>query len=377
MKRVLLLHGSGGMGHIKAADSLYAAFRDKYPDIGVENINVLDFSPKIFHWGFDESYNFMSSITPPLWGALYRYYDVKRKESQLTHLLSRVTTIESKLVKFIEEYIPDVIISTHPFPMQLISYTKKHHIIGIPSVNIPTDYGCHRFWINEDVNLYCVATDGVGKCVEKHGVSPDKIVVTGIPIHKKFSGVFKKSELREKYDIPKSARVLFLIGGQTQHDDMLKIVKNFLNEGEEMYAVVVSGRDKRLQGYFNDHGMSGHPRLRLFGFVDNIEEFMAISDLIFSKAGGLTVSECMAMRLPMIIRKVIPGQEEHNMRFLVGRGSAIHIKRVKNIASGAAEILRDARRLEEMKKACDSIRKPDAAYSIAERVYEQFKLSGN
>ncbi len=39
---------------------------------------------------------------------------------------------------------------------------------------------------------------------------------------------------------------------------------------------------------------------------------MTISDLIITKAGGLTVSEALTKRLPLVIYKPIPGQEEAN-----------------------------------------------------------------
>ena len=58
------------------------------------------------------------------------------------------------------------------------------------------------------------------------------------------------------------------------------------------------------------------------GYVHNMEELMSVSDLIITKAGGLTVSEALTKQLPLVIFQSIPGQEEENAHFVqrIGAG---------------------------------------------------------
>jgi processive 1,2-diacylglycerol beta-glucosyltransferase len=49
---------------------------------------------------------------------------------------------------------------------------------------------------------------------------------------------------------------------------------------------------------------------------------MSAADIVITKAGGLTVSEALTKRLPIIIYKPIPGQEQENAAYLekIGAG---------------------------------------------------------
>jgi len=102
-----------------------------------------------------------------------------------------------------------------------------------------------------------------------------------------------------------------------------------------------------------------------------MHEIMTAADIIFSKAGGLTVSECMAKGLPMIINKVIPGQEEDNTNFLVDHGAAIKVNNYSEVAAVVIELANKPEEIEKMKKASQTIGRPDSAIDIADFIYKK------
>ena len=63
-------------------------------------------------------------------------------------------------------------------------------------------------------------------------------------------------------------------------------------------------------------------RAHVVGFTDQMDELMAAADLVVSKPGGLTTSECLASGAVMVIVNPIPGQETRNSDFLLERGAA-------------------------------------------------------
>jgi processive 1,2-diacylglycerol beta-glucosyltransferase len=73
-------------------------------------------------------------------------------------------------------------------------------------------------------------------------------------------------------------------------------------------------------------------QLYAFGFVDNIEVLMDAADCIVTKPSGLTVTEALSKRLPMILVNAIPGQEENNIDFLLNNGLALHVNKRFSIA---------------------------------------------
>ena len=97
---------------------------------------------------------------------------------------------------------------------------------------------------------------------------------------------------------------------------------------------------------------------------------MTVSDLMFSKAGGLTVSEAMAKGLPMIINKVIPGQEDDNLSYLVNQGAAIKVEDFDGIITVVNQLLDNPQKMAKMKAAAQSIGKPNAALDLANFVYQ-------
>ena len=56
-----------------------------------------------------------------------------------------------------------------------------------------------------------------------------------------------------------------------------------------------------------------------------------MADIIITKPGGMTVTECLALRKPLIIIKPIPGQEEGNANFLLKNNWAVICKKNKEI----------------------------------------------
>ncbi len=90
--------------------------------------------------------------------------------------------------------------------------------------------------------------------------------------------------------------------------------------------------------------------IKVLPFTNKVPELMSISDLVITKPGGLTTSECLASFLPMIVINPIPGQEEQNAEFLENNGAAIWIKKDSNPEDIINYILSDENKLNNMKK---------------------------
>ena len=87
-----------------------------------------------------------------------------------------------------------------------------------------------------------------------------------------------------------------------------------------------------------------------YEFVNNVEELMMVSDLIITKAGGLTVSEALTMHLPLIIYKPIPGQEEENAHFVQRIGAGSVAGNEEELGQLLNRLLRHPEDIEKMRK---------------------------
>ena len=93
---------------------------------------------------------------------------------------------------------------------------------------------------------------------------------------------------------------------------------------------------------------------------------MDASDCIITKPGGLTVSEALAKKLPMILTKPIPGQEERNMDFLLNFGVAMRVSPKMPVDEVVSQIMSSEDRRNNMIKAMKLIRKPNSVKSLYE-----------
>ena len=91
---------------------------------------------------------------------------------------------------------------------------------------------------------------------------------------------------------------------------------------------------------------------------------MSASDCIVTKPGGLTVSEALTKRLPMIIVNPIPGQEDRNEEFLLNNGAAIATSKSLKLDEAVWMCVSDTDRLRLIREAIDQIRHPDAMDNI-------------
>jgi len=371
-KKVLIVYATGGMGHVTAAKAVEQAFKEKYPEVEVKNVDVIDYAMKLYKKVFVDGYNYVSAKTPELWGWLYKTFN-KKSSQKLPTALSKLA-IEGNFIPFVKEFNPDFIVSTHPLPMMLVSASKRKEVIDIYSSMVVTDFGCHSFWVDPQVNYYFNATEDVGKCLQNYGAKAEKMIATGIPIQLKFSKKLDKTALQKKLGLDPNLFTLLVVGGQFTFSALQKVIKNIEkeNSGKVQY-LVVAGRDKELKNAIESSDLEKQSHTKVFGFVDNMEELMTVSDVIFSKAGGLTVSECMAKGLPMIINKVIPGQEEDNVNYLNSKGAAVRVNNFSEVAKAINSLVNDPDKVFKMKEVAKTIGKPNSATDLADFIMSKIK----
>jgi processive 1,2-diacylglycerol beta-glucosyltransferase len=107
-------------------------------------------------------------------------------------------------------------------------------------------------------------------------------------------------------------------------------------------------------------------KIKLLGYADNVEELMQASDLIITKAGGITLTESLVSGLPAVVIKPIPGQEEGNAGYLASKGAVVSKKTPQAIVDFISLVLENRKILEKMKTAALAEAHPKAAARVVE-----------
>jgi processive 1,2-diacylglycerol beta-glucosyltransferase len=156
------------------------------------------------------------------------------------------------------------------------------------------------------------------------------------------------------------------------------VINHVLKKGPPKTVLIISGRNERIQQALKSAiKIPAGCVVKVYGFVTNMHELMGVSDLVVTKPGGLTTSECLSRCLPMVLVSPIPGQEERNAEMLLENGCAVLSRTPGALSYKLETLLNDPNRLARMREGCRRTGKPSAAANIAADVVELFRRNGN
>ncbi|MFH1640875.1 MAG: glycosyltransferase [Candidatus Omnitrophota bacterium] len=193
----------------------------------------------------------------------------------------------------------------------------------------------------------------------------DKAKSLGIPFDPDFNRPVVREDILRKLKLKTELPTILIMGGGQGLGPIKTIVTSLGKIKNEFQEIIVCGINKKLYNSLN-RMLRKHPKKAiLFGYVDNINEMMAVSDLIITKPGGVTTAEALAKKLPMIIVRPIPGQENNNTDYLISKGAAVKIGKVKDINVIVENLLNDNDKLKRLRDQAGQISKPNASLDIA------------
>ena len=364
MQRILIVSVKAGAGHLKAAEAVEAAFAKYQPDVEVKNVDLLDYSNELIKYLYGKMYLDVVKALPELYAYSYKHYASSKKFIKPRFLIDRFNF--SDFFGIVEDFNPDVVIATHFISEAVLeNYRRKREKKFRIAVTL-TDYEFHPVWLVSNVDLYFIATEEIKNSLMYYGLSPEKMVTSGIPVHPKFSGEKDKRQLLAKYELNHKSPVILISAGSFGVTPLAEVIAEFGAIEEEFQIAVVCGNNHKLRKSL-EMKQKSEPRLkRIFGFVDFMDELMALSDLLITKPGGITVSESMAVGVPMILIDPIPGQEEANADYIVERGAGVKARNLPVLLYKLGGLIRDPEELADMSRRAKAISRPHAARTIAE-----------
>ncbi len=311
--KTIIFYASAGAGHRKAAEALFNYYTKQSQD--VQLIDVLDKTNWLFKHVYIQGYLFMITRAIWIWKFLFWITALKITRKLLRPLIIFFNLINSReLVEFLISEQPDVIISTHFLPPEIAGYLKNKDKIKSKLITVITDFGVHPFWITKETDIYITASDFTKNQLIQAGINTDKIKALGIPIDEKFIKNFNKELLLKELGLLADKFTVLITTGSFGIGPVEEIV-NLLYK--EVQIAVVCAKNKKL---YSGLISKNYPNVRVYGFIDNIEELMAVSGIVIAKPGGLTISEILAMELTPVFISPIPGQETNNMAVLKNYG---------------------------------------------------------
>lgn len=347
---ILILTGKFGMGHVKCAESISEEIYASNADASITTVDVMDYLFPHFSKAIYKGFSLLVTKLPGMYNYLNRaagkHAGVPMKR-----------TIASKLDKLMAQTEPDLIISNLPVCSKYISAYKELRICTQLLFTYITDITVHEEWIADKTDLYFVGDETTKNALISKGVPAEKIVMSGIPVSQAFKSetcsAYRPHGLCSSAEKNDSGKVQLLIMGGglgliPGGDRLLKI----LNNEEKLVVTLITGKNHRLEKC----ARKKYENIDVIGYTDKVADYMAKSDLIITKPGGITTFEAIASRTPMYIVDPFLEQELGNARFIESKniGHVVNSNET-DVAADLIKIAGNKALIETMKSNMDKL----------------------
>jgi 1,2-diacylglycerol 3-beta-galactosyltransferase len=219
---------------------------------------------------------------------------------------------------------------------------------GMPFVTILTDFADYppNFWL-EDQNHYVIC--GTEKAYDQaiaSGKLPGKTFLTsGMILRPAFYTKLQHDRAEERRKIglaPDKPTAIILFGGQGSNV-MRTIVRDLQEVTRELQLIAICGRNVGLAARIR--AIPSRIPTHVVGFTSDIPYYMSLSDFFIGKPGPGSISEAVAMNLPVIVERnswTLP-QERYNADWVREKGVGLVVKNFKRSAEAVIELLEPER----------------------------------
>lgn len=318
-------------GHQHVADSIIAHL-EQNPIFSCEKIELLSHCYSLLERVVTALYIQTINTIPGLYSSLYKFVAGKQKGNKKFYIYEWLFL--EKLENLLAEKNPDLIICTHSLPSYLVNRLKEEHRWHGKTINVYTDFFINNLWGIRNIDYHFVPSPEVKEQLIKLDVAEERIYVTGIPVHPQLQ--------RTKFTIQASRPVVLISAGSMGCGAIKQLLKRLQPEGYIDYKVLC-GKNEQLFQFVQKLDSPFIEPLPYIASKEMINRLYDDAACILTKPGGVTMSECLYKKLPIIIFQALPGQEEYNLQYLKKKNLAFHLanwKHSQNIEKEIYEYIR-------------------------------------
>jgi len=326
-KKILVMYARYGSGHKAIAEYVANYIEENNNKVEVMILDITDYSNtfgkiglKFFDWISTKRKEFIFDIG---------YELMDHKISSLGHnSMSKKSYDNKELRKIICQFNPDITISSHFYCSNIINYYNNIKLINSKLLTIITDYRTHEWWIknHKKETGYIVGNEMVKEELVHRGVDAKKVYPFGLPLNiTQIENLDSHEEVLKRYNLKGNKKIYLFFGGSTAGSlYYFDYLKTLIKLNLDVDVIFISGKNKKLEEKAKEYVKKKNAKnIKVLGFSKDVLNLMKVSDLVISKPGGATVTECLEMKVPMLIVPGLGGQEKYNAKFMSKKKYAI------------------------------------------------------
>lgn len=362
--KVLLLSCSTGEGHNHCA----RAVRQALEALGHET----DFFDLLHLFGepgpisMESLLNRISTKAPSLFGLMYKAGEKVSALGVTSPVYLVNTNYGRRLCDLINDRGYEAVVCSHLFPMETLTFIRRHYALKARCYGILSDYTCIPFLAETELDGYFLPHELVRQECERAGIPADRLIVTGMPVAEAFRSAGTKEAAREALGLPARAKVYLVMTGGVGCGDAVSLCDTLLKlPDEDAVICVLAGRNQELLDDLNEkYGTDGE--VRPVAFTDQVNVYMRAADVLLSKAGGISSAEAAVMNVPLVHTMMIPGVETKNAAFFGQLGMSLVAGSSEEAARFADRVVYDGKTADRIQAAQRAHMPADGAERIAD-----------
>jgi len=371
--KILIISSDTGGGHRSAAAAIVAGVQKfmEGESYAIRVVRAIEESHhltarlvRLYNWILQNRQHWMK----------YFYWIVNRVRPETREFFHKRCI--AYVAELFERWCPHVVVSVHPLTQHLFGRVLKELKLAdrIPLVSVVTDpcYGFWRGWACDDVTLYLVASEEARQQLIDYGVAPEKIKISGMPVHPKFSypGEEAAQAARRALGLDPEKFTVFVNAGWAGGGNIPQIFRELIRGELDVQAIFLAGKNEDLRAVAESLASEAAFPIKVIGYSDEIEKIMSAANVMISKLGGLTTFEALACRVPIIadvITKPMP-QEAGAANLIQDRGAGVLLRRSIDVVPVVRRMLEDQIHYSNMRAATVGLAAPNSTRQIVEEI---------
>src|SRR6266404_1865405 len=371
--KILIISSDTGGGHRSAAAAIVAGIQsivegDSYAIRVVRAVedshHITAKAVALYNWLLRNKQHWMK----------YLYWAVNRFRPETREFF------QSRCIGFVRElferWCPHIVVSVHPLTQHLFARVLKELGLAdrIPLVTVVTDpyYGFWKGWACDDVRLYLCATEDARRQLVDYGIAPERIKVSGMPVHPKFDfpGEHAAQAARRALGLEPEKFTVFLNAGWEGGGNILQIFRELVRGELDVQAIFLAGKNEALRSEAEMLAAEANFPIKVIGYSEEVEQLMRAANVMISKLGGLSTFEALNCRVPIIadtITEPMP-QEASTVNSIVKGGAAVMLQRASDIVPIVSRMIDDSKHYAALRAATITIAIPNATRRIVEEI---------
>jgi len=372
--KILIISSDTGGGHRSAAQSLAEGIQKfwKGESVAVRVMKAVEDSHRVteklvnvYNWTLRNKQHWMK----------YIYWAINRFRPETSNFFLNRCIVYLK--EQFEKWCPHIVVSVHPLTQHIFARLLRELNLAdqIPLVTVVTDpcYGFWKGWACDEVSLYLVANSEARRQLIDYGIAPEKIKISGMPVHPKFHEVDETvaQNARKAFGLDAEKFTVFVNAGWIGGGNVPQIFRELVRGELDVQAIFLAGKNEELKREAEELAKTAKFPVKVIGYSDEIEKLMQSANVMISKLGGLTTFEALACRLPIIADATTPPmpQEAGTVNLIAKRGAGILLEKASDIVPTIQNLVSDTKKYAEMKAATMNLAVPNATEMIIKEIF--------